>query len=83
MDVTTENFKNEIKRIDQEIEVITRIDKLNSKLHSYNWLFLHPFNQGFEIEYFENIIKKNDKKYFIQTISLPTTIFCSKFYNIK
>ncbi|WP_435523319.1 hypothetical protein [Chryseobacterium indoltheticum] len=49
-------YKAEIEHITKQIDRIKRIDAVNNKLFEYNWVFLHPYNQGFEITYFENIL---------------------------
>lgn len=62
METTKNLYQRKIKHIEKEIEVIKRIDRLNTELHNYNWLFLHPYNQGFEIEYFEKLVRETDKE---------------------
>jgi len=60
MGIPKEIYRKKIENIEEEIEVISRIDKLNARLHNYNWLFLHPYNQGYEIELFEGLIESPD-----------------------
>lgn len=62
MDSSKYYFQKEIKHINEEIEVIKRINNLNSKLRDYNWLFIHPYNQGIVIENFEKIINEHEKE---------------------
>ncbi len=61
MSKVKEAYRKEIESISEEIETIKRIDNLNSKLREYNWIFFHPYNQGYEIGLFENIINDTDK----------------------
>lgn len=56
MDNAKNIYRQEIKKISQQLKIIQRIDNLNSKLREYNWIFLHPYNQGYEIGIFEKLI---------------------------
>ena len=83
-------YRSEIDQLNRQIELIKRIAKLNSKLLDLNWIFFHPYNQGFEVEYFEKIIrdfsgKKAEEKIFEQHarkfLNLELTItFVDGFY---
>ena len=62
MNIAQKTYRKEIESISGEIKTIERIDKLNSKLHDFNWIFSHPYNQGFEIGLFERLVIETDKK---------------------
>ena len=80
MSIAQETYRKEIEHISREIETISRIDKLNSKLHDYNWIFFHPYNQGFEIGYFERLVADSDKENAEQKIFEQ---FARKFLDLK
>jgi hypothetical protein len=80
MSIAQETYRKEIEHISREIETISRIDNLNSKLHDYNWIFFHPYNQGFEIGYFERLVTDSDKESAEQKIFEQ---FARKFLDLK
>lgn len=46
-------------KILDEVESARRMDRVNAKLREYNWLFIHPYNQGYEINYLEGLLNEN------------------------
>lgn len=59
-------YEKEIENINKEISIVKKLDEVNSSLKKYNWVFLHPYCQVFEINtlkelYLKTIILK--KKY--------------------
>jgi hypothetical protein len=80
MSIAKEIYRKEIENISKEILTISRIDKLNSKLHDYNWIFFHPYNQGFEIDLFEKLVVDSNDKEAEQRIFEQ---FARKFLDLK
>ncbi|MGY0406627.1 hypothetical protein, partial [Pseudoalteromonas sp. SYSU M81241] len=69
-----------IKHIERELELVVRIDKLNSKLCKYNWVFVHPYSQGFEINFFEKLLENEDDNFIEEKIFER---FAKKFLDLK
>lgn len=59
MSIHKQIFDKEINRIEKDIAIIRRIDSINNELHEFNWLYMHPYNQGFEIRIFEKFLTEN------------------------
>ncbi|MDH7913114.1 hypothetical protein [Winogradskyella sp. SYSU M77433] len=74
------NFREAIKHIERELELVVRIDKLNSKLCKYNWVFVHPYSQGFEITFFEKLLENEDDNFIEEKIFER---FAKKFLDLK
>ena len=53
-------YEKEIEDINKEISILKELDEVNSSLRKYNWVFLHPYSQVFEINTLKRIISKND-----------------------
>ncbi|WP_430816554.1 hypothetical protein [Carboxylicivirga sp. RSCT41] len=59
-DKTKDEYKKELQHIQSQINIVKRLDIVNTQLHDYNWVFLHPYSQGMDIEILQNIINTND-----------------------
>lgn len=55
-----ELFQEELKNIESEIEIIKSLDKVNVRLKQYNWVFLHPYVHGWDIDLLEKILDTSD-----------------------
>lgn len=80
MEILQNIYKNEINHLSAEIETIKRIDRLNSKLREYNWIFMHPYNQGFEVTFFEKLIENSEPEDVEQKLY---NSFARKFLDLK
>lgn len=73
-------YQNEIKGVKIEINRVKLMDTINEKLQRLNWIFLHPFSQGMDISYMQQVLKEDGseekiKDYFaIKFFNLPATI---------
>lgn len=72
-------YKRKIKQLSEDMEMIKRIDAVNNKLRKYNWVFIHPYNQGFEVSSFERLIQNTDNKDIEELIFEK---FARKFLNL-
>lgn len=72
------NYEKEIEDINKEISIVKRLDKVNSSLRKYNWVFLHPYCQVFEINTLERIISENNN-----TEEKILTHFAKRFLNLR
>lgn len=54
--MTKQIFQNEINFINKEIELLSKLDSINSYLQQYNWIFLHPYSQGMDIGILQRLI---------------------------
>ena len=80
-------YQDELSRIHKEIEFVEKIDSLNNKLRKSNWLFIHPYNFGFETKLLEEVIDNENAEreifeiYANTFLDLRTTIaFVEGFY---
>lgn len=55
-----ELFKEELHHIQREIQIIEELDKVNSHLQQYNWVFLHPYSQGGDIDVLRKMISESE-----------------------
>ncbi|MEP3388114.1 MAG: hypothetical protein ABJO02_08000 [Reichenbachiella sp.] len=83
-------FEEEINQIDREIELVKRLDSVNNKLHKFNWIFLHPYSQGMDIEILRKLsLEENPEEkilafYARKFLDLRTTIhFVEGFYKTR
>lgn len=72
------NYEKEIEDIDKEIFIVKKLDNVNSSLRKYNWVFLHPYCQVFEISTLERIISENEN-----TEEKILTHFAKRFLNLR
>jgi hypothetical protein len=69
-------YQDELGQLDREIEIISRLDAVNSILHKYNWVFLHPYSQGMDIGILEKYIQENSEEKIF-------SLFASKFLDLR
>lgn len=55
MDATQKAYREEIELVNKGIETIKRLDAVNSKLQKLNLIFLHPYNQGIDIAFLNEL----------------------------
>lgn len=73
-----ELFEAELESIEKEIRIIEELNKVNSVLQQKNWIFLHPYSQGMDIEILQKLSSDPhdpDKKVF--------TFFARKFFDLR
>lgn len=75
--MTQQIFSDEINRIENEIALAQRLDTVNSKLQNLNWIFLHPYNQGGDVEVLERICQEENAGEKI------THFFAYKFFDLR
>jgi hypothetical protein len=81
-------FQNEMSQINRELETIYALDKINSELRKFNWIFLHPYSHGIDVEHIGKLISDSDKAeeaisnfFATRFLDLRTTIhFIEGFY---
>lgn len=71
-------YEKEIEDINKEISIVEKLNEVNSSLRKYNWVFLHPYCQVFEINTLKKIISENDN-----TEEKILTHFAKKFLDLR
>lgn len=76
-----ELYEKEIEDINKQISVVQRLNDVNKDLRAYNWIFLHPHCQVFEIKKLKRIVEEkisaeeNILKHFAESfLNLRSTI---------
>ncbi len=70
-------FTEQMNRVEREIDRVKELDKVNSILQSYNWVFLHPYSQGMDIGYMRKLVEtENPEKEIF-------AFFAHKFLHLK
>ncbi|WP_417355375.1 hypothetical protein [Flavobacterium sp.] len=72
------SYEKEIENINKEISIVKQLDEVNSSLRKYNWVFLHPYCQVFEINTLKRIISEND-----DTEEKILTHFAKRFLDLR
>lgn len=83
-------FEDESEQIDRQIELVKRLDSVNSQLQRFNWIFLHPYSQGMDIEILRKLSEQPEPEekilsfYARKFLDLRTTIhFIDGFYKTR
>lgn len=71
-------YEKEIEHINKQISIVKELDEVNSDLRKYNWIFLHPYCQGFEIKTLKRIISENEN-----TEEKILTHFAKRFLELR
>lgn len=73
-----ELFESELENIEKEIRIVEALNTVNSVLQQKNWIFLHPYSQGMDIDMLQKLSSDPhdpDKKVF--------TFFARKFFDLR
>lgn len=73
-----EAYKKEMKQINSQIELIKELDNINSHLQKFNWIFLHPYSQGMDIEILKRLSSETENPE-----EKILHFFASKFLNLR
>lgn len=58
--MTKQIFQYEINLINEEIELLSKLNSINLYLQQYNWIFLHPYSQGIDIGILQRLSTKSE-----------------------
>jgi ribosomal protein L9 len=52
----SERYRQQVDRINKSIAQAEEVARINATLNKYNWVFVHPYSQGFQIDYVKKLI---------------------------
>lgn len=52
-------YRREIEMINRQLEIVTKLDRINIRLHQYHWIFLHPYSQGMDIGILDRLLNES------------------------
>lgn len=89
IEAVKEAYKKEIKQINSQIDLVKKLDDINSHLQKFNWIFLHPYNQGMDIDILKRLSSETEEPenkilhfFASKFLDLRTTIhFIDGFFN--
>lgn len=73
-----EAYKKEIEQINSQIELVKKLDNINSHLQKFNWIFLHPYSQGMDIEILKRLSSETENPE-----DKILNFFASKFLDLR
>ncbi|PKR81780.1 hypothetical protein CW751_00110 [Brumimicrobium salinarum] len=71
-------FQKELNKIESQINTVEKLDKVNQHLQRSNWVFIHPYSQGGDIEVLTNLIANSEN-----LNEDVVTFFARKFFDLR